>query len=389
MRAQSGAKQGLEDRAKKDGLPPTKMKVYGYKNQHNTYVPDTNYSNACLIWNLALEGKRNKAICKELVKRGIPTPSNKIMWEPSSLRAMLTNPIYAGRVGTLRYEKVFPKARRKDTFGKTSYRIKPMEEWHFLEGLVERPIVAWEQFMVVQERLKLNKQHSLRNAKRFYLLRGIIKCQVCHRIYYGVTQTGNRPTYACSAAWAQTHGKKCVSKAIPCPRIEGDTKAKIRSFLESPSVYLREVRGRQGITDRTIVDLEEALKGNEREYKKTIDDERRKANSLSDEAFKQEQALITARRTWLAEENERIGAKIANLQRQRVTEDMVVNLRQRLETNLGYATDRDWRFIFESVGLKVLAFGDGTWDFEVNIPIPRREEAALINNKIPSYIYPC
>ena len=59
QRAQTGAKQGLEDRAKKKGMPPTIAKVYGMKwpkgelgkyKSNGKYEPDENYANAKLIF---------------------------------------------------------------------------------------------------------------------------------------------------------------------------------------------------------------------------------------------------------------------------------------------------------------------------------------------------
>ncbi|MFC1958560.1 hypothetical protein ACFLV6_01400 [Chloroflexota bacterium] len=61
QRAQSGAKQGLADRVRLKGLLPTKAKVYGMtwpKDKYGKYeldgryVPDDNFSNACLISDL-------------------------------------------------------------------------------------------------------------------------------------------------------------------------------------------------------------------------------------------------------------------------------------------------------------------------------------------------
>lgn len=390
LRTQIGAKKGLRDRAQLKGLPPTTTKDYGYKWETRKFGPDEDYNNACLIWELALSAMKLKAMCKELVVRGIATPNGKVYWQPSSLRAILTNPIYAGRIGTLRYEKVEPKHRRKNTFGKTSFRVKPIDEWHFLEGLVECPIVTWEQYLAVQERLRLNKQYASRNAHRDYLLRGIIQCQACYgegidRHYYGVQRTSQKPAYVCSAAWAQTYGKKCRSKAIPCPRIEEAVKAKIRSFLEDPQIYFSEIQARSQITEKTIADIEEAIRDNERQFQKTIADERRKADLLTPEAFRQEQALIKAKRIWLQGENERLTTKLANLQKHNVQQDMVQKIRENLSANLDRATNEDWRFILESLGTKIIAYGDGTWDIEINIPVP----AELIANKTPWCTSPC
>jgi len=382
-RAQSGAKQGLSDRARLKGLPPSKTKVYGYK-WNDKFTPDDNFDNALLIWQLASSGMKLRTICKELFLRGIPTSSAKLYWQPSTIRAILTNPVYAGRVAALRYEKVEPKKRRKNTFGKTSCKVKPMEEWHFLEGLVDKPMVTWEQFLAIRERLSLNRQYATRNAHHNFLLRGLIQCQECYargidRHYYGL---GRDKVYACSAMWAQISGKKCPSKAIPCQNIEEDVKVKVRTFLENPGIWLKEANSR--LEEHSIVDIEQQIRNNEQQYRKTITDERYALEKLSPEAFDQEQILLRAKRAWLQEENEKLQVKLSNLKEYKVKRDTIEQMREKLRTNLDKASNEDWRFILECLGAKIMAFGDGTWDIEINIPVTETDKRLdPIENKTP------
>lgn len=389
-RAQSGARQGLADRARLKGLPPTKTQVYGYKWENDQYVPDSNYDNTKLIFDLALSGTKLKATCKELLLRGIPTPKGKVFWSPSSLRVIYHNPIYAGRFAALRYEKVLPKKRRKNTFGKTSYRVKPVEEWYFLEGLVDNPVVTWEEFLAIQERLKLNRQYAARNAHHNFLLRGLIQCQECYaqgvgRHYYGL---GRDKVYVCSAMWAQTFDKKCPSKAISCQEIEEDIKARIRVFLENPSTWLKEANSCLG--EDSIADIEQQIRDNEQQYQKTITRERYALEKLSPEAFEQEQILLKAKRTWLRQGNEKLQIKLSNLKKYRVKRDMIEQMRENLRANLDKASNEDWRFILECLGTKIMAFRDGTWDIEINIPVIQTDKIPnLIKNKTPWCTFPC
>jgi len=389
-RASRGAKQGLSDRAKLKGLPPTKRKAYGYMWCNDKYVPDENYDNARLIWELALSGMKLKAICKRLFLQGIATANGKVFWQPSSVRAILTNPIYTGRVGALKYERVDPKKRRKDTFGKTSFRTKPIEEWHFLDGLVEKPVVSWDQFLAAQERLKLNQQYASRNAHHDFLLRGLVQCQECYargenRHYYGL---GRNKAYVCSAMWAQTFGRRCRSKAIPCQKIEDDVKAQIRSFLWNPDVWYKEASNRLGVD--TIASIEQQIRDNERQCEKTITDERQAFRKLTPEAFSQEQALLKARRTWLDEEKKRLQITLSNLKRYDLKKEMIEHMSERLKASLDEATNEEWRFILEALGTKILAFGDGNWDIEINIPVTGTSETPnSIECKTPWCTFPC
>jgi len=372
-RAQSGAKQGLSDRVKLKGLPPTVKKAYGYT-WNGKFIPDDNYDNARLIWELALSGIKLETISRELFLRGIATPRGKVFWQVTTLRKVLQNPIYTGRVAALKYERVEPKKRKKNTFGKTSSRFKPMEEWHFLDNLVEQSIVFWEQYLAVQERFKLNRQYASRNAHYYFLLRGLIQCQECYaqgldRHYYGL---GKDKVYICSAKVSKTFNGRCKSKPISCQKIEDDVKTRVRSFLENPDIWIKEANNR---LESDIIDqIERQIKDNERQYGQTIAQEREAFKRLTSEAFEQEQALLKAKRAWLKQENERLQAKLNNLKKYDLEKEKIKHMRECLQTNLDRATNEDWRFILEALGVKVLAFVDGCWDIEVNVPATEASE---------------
>ena len=388
LNCRTGTKRGLADRARLKGLPPTKTQVYGYKWENGKYIPDENHRNACLIFQLWFEKYKINYIRSELFKRGIPSSRHKTLWPDSSIRDLLKNPIYAGRVATLRYEKVEPKQRRKQKSGKTSHRIKPENEWHYLDGLVESPIITWEQHITTRERLKLNKQYARRNAKRNYLLRGLIECQLCHRHYYGVVPSSGKPKYVCSNSWGQPkYDRKCHARPIDQEEIETLVKTKIRNFLENPMVFSTEAGNRLSLQEETKGKVERGIRDLEKEYRNTIDEERRLVRKLSDEAFKAEQSLLSGKRTWLKDEMERQKEKLANLEKHMVTAETIESMKHRLHYNLDTATDDDWRLILESLGAKIIAFGDGHWDIEINVPVPK--ESTLIANKIGWCTFPC
>lgn len=377
LRAQSGAKQGLEDRVKKKGLPPTMRPPYGYIWEKNKLIANMEIDNARLIWDLALKGMKIKEICHKLTDMGIPTSRGNSQWQPSSLIAILKNLTYTGRIATLKYSRIEPIERRKGTFGKTSVKVKPADQWHYLEGLVNEPIVSQDQFNAVQDRLTLNKENASRNAKRNYLLRGLIECQICHRKYYGIQRKGQKPGYVCCGAWAQMYGKKCQAKSICCHTLEDAVKVRVRNFLEHSDTYMDQAKGKILDFERTKSNLEQTILGLENELKDNIFQEQKALRLLSEQAFISEQKTLFNRRTWLQEEITRQKVKLGNLEKKAVNAESIEMMRKRLESNLDKATDEDWRFIFETLKVKVFMFGDGTWDIEINVPI--------VNNK-PWYI---
>ena len=199
------------------------------------------------------------------------------------------------------------------------------------------------------------------------------------RHYYGIQRPKRPPMYVCPVSRWHNYGKECFSKPLPCTEVEADVKETIRSFLETPDVYLTEAKERMGIAERTIEGLEQNIRDLEKDYRKTIEDERRALSLLSDEAFPQEQALLKTKRKWIEEEIQRLKEKVETTQRFAVDRETIETMRNRLGRNLDRATDEDWRVILEALDTKVLAFGDGTWDIEINIPIPTE----LIVNKTP------
>ena len=52
---------------------------------------------------------------------------------------------------------------------------------------MSRPVVTEDEFQWVQERRRFNQRFASKNTRnRDYLLKGIIKCVLCGRVYTGV-----------------------------------------------------------------------------------------------------------------------------------------------------------------------------------------------------------
>ena len=342
---------------------------YGYDWIDNKLVPNEFLDNARIIWDMALKGVRLKTICKELTSRGILTSHGRSFWSPSSVSTILKNPAYAGRVAALRYEAGTPKKRRKNTFGKTSAKERPPEQWTFLDGLVTQPVVSMAQYNIVRDRLALNKQYAKRNAKGNYLLRGLIECQICHRTYYGVQRTRYVPGYVCQGAWAQLYGKRCQAKHISCQKLDDAVKVKVRNFLEHPDIYMTEAVSNIKDAERTKLNLTQSVADLEKQIRENIIHEKKALRLLSEQAFKDEQKSLLTRRMWLDQEVSKQKKKLAELDKTQLDLDSVEAARKELQGKLDTATDDDWRTIVEALKVKVYMFGDGTWDIEINIPI--------------------
>jgi DNA invertase Pin-like site-specific DNA recombinase len=129
LRARQGAKDGMKDRAKLHGLPPAAGErggkapfPYHWDNQKRAYVAGDGYKTARQIVEAYLGG----ASLQQLVNifKGAGAPLSR-----SHMRAWLWNPILEGRVYALRYERVVPKKRLQEGYGKSSAKVRNPADW--------------------------------------------------------------------------------------------------------------------------------------------------------------------------------------------------------------------------------------------------------------------
>jgi site-specific DNA recombinase len=174
-------------------------------------------------------------------------------WEHSALRRILHNPTYKG--------------------GAT------VDSRH---GTVERPAAAlvdattWER---VQSALIRNRNLSPGNAKRDYLLRGLLRCQ-CGLAYVG-TRCNGKPVYRCNATGGQSayqpHGR-CDSAVVDAATIEQAVWQEVRAFVDHPEEHIAEAQRqlRQRLADVTRAEderkrLARDLAGKEQERERVLD----------------------------------------------------------------------------------------------------------------------
>ena len=140
-------------------------------------------------------------------------------WGLSSLRGLLTNPVYMGQVyaGRLRYQP--PRIRRSAThpLGRphdTGVRVPP-EEW--IPVATVPAMVSQHQFDVVQHKLAQNQSFARRhNTTNGYLLRALVSCGVCRQACSARTVNHHQAYYVCSgkAQAVHTHRESPVSGTL-------------------------------------------------------------------------------------------------------------------------------------------------------------------------------
>jgi site-specific DNA recombinase len=255
------------------------------------------------IFRRVAEGSSALAEAKRLNALNVPCarryggPKNAVVtaggtWEPSRLRYMLKNPLYATGVHRLR-------AR---------------------DGAVERPVppliteATWRRALA---QLATNRKMTAREGERRYLLRGLVHCAACAALgrssaYVGNTQTADGreyPYYRCDSA-ASGRGR-CGAKAYNARALEAQVWDWCARFVRDPGDAIEQARAEWRASNPASVDLsaeiahrERLLAGKQQERRRVRESHRR--GSISAAEQDQDLAEIQA-------EADAIGQEIAEL----------------------------------------------------------------------------
>lgn len=231
LRARQGSRDGLHDRALKRRLPTSRHKLYGYKwQEERRLVPDENWPNVKLIFDMLLDGSTYWPIIGELKKRGILSPQGYPEWNKAAISNMVHNPSYTGRYYALKKQAVTPVKRNGTTYGNSSQKKLPLDEAHYIPEIeIVNPPITWEQRLQILDQLAKHQKLAQRNAKRDYLLRGMIFCGTHTgkkgepRAYHGQPRRKTH-YYVCPEGG-------CYHSHLPGPDLEDGVKLRINEYL--------------------------------------------------------------------------------------------------------------------------------------------------------------
>ena len=265
--------------------------------------------------------------------------------------------------------------RKAQTYGKTSGSPIPREQWRHLEDFpVVSPIVSWTEWEAVQERLRLNKLHSRRNAKRPYLLAGMLFCRYDGRRLRGLSKKGNAYWYYRRTLY---EGHRCAGKQVPGAEIETRVWESVSAFLSDPQTFMaeRERQQSEGIVGGpnakdTMAEVQRRQRLVDARETELVNMKLR--DGLSDVAYERNLALLKAERTYLDDEIERHLATLETLEKSKAALDTVEALRSRISSRLQTAGTEDQRWVLQALGTRVTVLDDG---FDISIGVS--PEAAL------------
>jgi site-specific DNA recombinase len=184
------------------------------------------------------------SLARLLERRGIRTATGLARWNLASIRALLTNPAYAGQVYGNRWHRRGTLERRSATapakHSAMSRVDAPREEWILVAEIP--PLVSQEQFDRVQARLASNRRFAQRNNKAHpYLLRNLVSCGLCGLACLART-AGRQRYYSCTGklpALFSHREQKCPSRLSPAGRLDELVWADLRKLLTHPEQVTR------------------------------------------------------------------------------------------------------------------------------------------------------
>jgi len=273
------------------------------------------------------------------------------IWMYGRIRNLVVNPVYKG----------------EHIYGRRSQ--KPREQIpRAVPAIVD--VDTWEQ---AQQTLQRNMLVATRNAKRRYLLRGLITCGVCGLRLCG-TQTrrteGKDDAYYICGGKIPSRGRiqgRCPSKVVRAVELEETIWRDILGFLHelgsilaqlAQHLHSRQTQSRDLEQERTAQAL--ALSHKEDEKERILDLYRRGRITIADlerqlEKIAQEEAALRARLTSL---ETTLRGQEAIAMRLMEARDLLHNLRQRLKEEF---TWEDKRELIEALVLEIRAdtIGEG------------------------------
>jgi len=207
-------------------------------------------------------GRSIRGLVLELRASGIP-PARGAAWSKTSVRRLLTDPLYRGQA-------YFNRRARTGS----SRRWRPEADWI----VVAVPaIVTADLWARAAARLADNKTAAAgRPASRVYLLRGLLRCGSCGRALEGLPSHGRR-FYRC-AGRQRLAEPRCTAPLRAADRLEAALWAAVTGLLRQPQVLTAKVEAWQlaaGVRDvelrSEVVHLTAELGRLTRQEQRTLD----------------------------------------------------------------------------------------------------------------------
>jgi site-specific DNA recombinase len=195
-------------------------------------------------------GSTLRALAMALTSEQIPTPTGRPTWQHTTLRAILMNPVYAGRPMAFRGVQT---TVRTNVGRKKVMRARPETEHVALPEGTAPALVDETTFQAAQQRLRLNRERSPRNnrAPEQTLLRGgFIRCGYCGSAM--IVRRGKVIRYRCGRSLQPNLTYQ--SGGIAVRQIDAAAWERVATVLQHPEIVAEELARLQQ-DDPTDADL--------------------------------------------------------------------------------------------------------------------------------------
>jgi site-specific DNA recombinase len=270
-------------------------------------------------------------------------------WSPATVRRMLSNSVYKG---TWHYGKT----RRYKVNGRTVQRRIPESEWIAVQVPAIVDEKTWE---AAQDRLKTNKQMSRRNARRQYLLRGMVFCP-CGRRRVGCYKNHlDRAYYRCPATESEYWRSRCEHRYGHRQEILEDAVwAKVYELILEPDNLLMEIEHQRAQANEDVERKTKRLEAIE----SAISEVDRQMVILLDQVLMSgfSQAILDQKKRQLVQKRDELEGEAARtleeLNGLMITPDQeaeLIRFAQEMRETLGELTFENKRRVLELVRLRV------------------------------------
>lgn len=180
------------------------------------------------------------AVVRYLHDHSIPSPRGGPRWCITSVRRILRNPVYTGRVYANREHPRATYKRRSPLQpvgkSKVSYHPNPPEEW--IEVIGVPAIISQAQFDLVKAKMAQNQRFASRNNQAHcYLLRALLSCGVCRLALRARTMSGYA-YYKCENRRVRLTcpERRCYSRGVSAERLDELVWQDVCQVLTNPKV---------------------------------------------------------------------------------------------------------------------------------------------------------
>ena len=248
------SRRGKNGRVQAGGVLVAARPAYGYRyvpgERTGSLVPDPDEApivRRIFAW-CADDGLTTYEIAKRLCAESVPTRADtnptvvrkvtdRHFWDPHTVSRILRNETHKGVWH-------WNKTRRVKRGDQKVQEPRPREEWLTIAvpALVDE--ATWER---AQQQLDRNKTNARRNAKREYLLRGLVFCPSCGRRWIGRYKNHlDRAYYRCPTTEGEPWRQDCTARfGVEQTRLEGAVLAAIKAFLLDPETRAAGVSAEQ------------------------------------------------------------------------------------------------------------------------------------------------